>query len=131
MYKHYVSYIEAFNLVLRLSKETLKKEFLAALDKPNAHPMGAEYIDALAQFIEVPEKVPNENLMREKYEKAESEDEDDNMSEMGGRDEDNEENSKYKPQETVEKIVPRGISHTFKVIHKERVENMKEKESEI
>ena len=117
MYKHYVSYIEAFNLVLRLSKETLKKEFLAALDKPNAHPMGAEYIDALAQFIEVPEKVPNENLMREKYEKAESEDEDGNMSEMGERDEDNEENSKYKPQEVVEKIVPRGMSHSFKVIH--------------
>lgn len=29
MNKHYCSYIEAFNLILRLSKDTLKKEYIS------------------------------------------------------------------------------------------------------
>lgn len=33
MFKHYCSYIEAFNLVLRLSKETLKKVYIKASEQ--------------------------------------------------------------------------------------------------
>ena len=33
MLKHYCTYIEAFNLILRLCKETLKKSFMELQDK--------------------------------------------------------------------------------------------------
>ena len=53
--KHYCSYIEAFNLILKLSQETLKKEYIRATDLN----VSDQYFQSLTHYISVPEKIPN------------------------------------------------------------------------
>ena len=55
MIKHYCSYIEAFNLILKLSQETLKKEYIRAADLN----VSDQYLQSLTHYISVPEKIPN------------------------------------------------------------------------
>ena len=53
MFKHYCSYIEAFNLILRLTKETLKKEYIKASGEESST---QEYLEKMLSCIELEEK---------------------------------------------------------------------------
>ena len=58
MLKHYSTYIEAFNLILRLCKETLKKCYLELESKDEPTQLEESEMELILSFLQMDEKVP-------------------------------------------------------------------------